>query len=63
MKSRYIFVENDNSERSNNPERSFEAFVESIKAAIVQKTKRMNEEGVLDILQLYSKLDFPKMTD
>ena len=63
MKSRYIFVENDNSERSNNPERSFEAFVESIKAAIVQKTKRMNEEGVLDILQLYSKLDFPKMNE
>ena len=63
MRNRYIFVDNDNPVRSNNPERSFEAFVESIKAAIVQKTKRMNEEGVLDILQLYSKLDFPKMNE
>lgn len=61
MSNRYIFVENDNPVRSNNLERSFEAFVESIKTAIIKKTKRMNEEGVLDVLQLYSKLDFPEM--
>ena len=63
MKSRYIFVENDSFKSSMSPERSFEAFVDCIKTAIVQKTKRMNEEGVLDILQLYSKLDFPKMNE
>jgi len=63
MKSRYIFVENDSFKSSMSPERSFEAFVDCIKTAIVQKTKRMNKEGVLDILQLYSKLDFPKMNE
>jgi hypothetical protein len=63
MKSRYILVENDSFKSSMSPERSFEAFVDCIKTAIVQKTKRMNEEGVLDILQLYSKLDFPKMNE
>ena len=63
MSNRYIFVDNDTPERSNNPERSFEAFVKSIRTAIIKKTKNMNEEGVLDILQLYSKLDFPKMNE
>lgn len=63
MKSRYIFVENDSFKRSMSPERSFEAFVDCIKTAIIKKTENMNEEGVLDILQLYSKLDFPKMNE
>lgn len=61
MRNRYIFVNNDTPERSNNPERSFEAFVRAIMTAIVKKVKQMDEDGVLDILQLYSKLDFPKM--
>jgi len=61
MKSRYIFVENDSFKRSMSPERSFEAFVDCIKTAIIKKTENMNEEGSLDILQLYSNLDFPKM--
>lgn len=61
MRNRYIFVENDNPERSNNPERSFEAFVRAIMTAIVKKVKQMDEEGSLDILQLYAKLDYPKM--
>lgn len=63
MSNRYIFVDNDTPKKSNNPERSFEAFVESIKTAIIKKTKKMNEEGSLDILQLYSRLDFPKMNE
>lgn len=63
MKSRYIFVENDSFKSSMSPERSFEAFVESIKTAIIKKTKKMNEEGSLDILQLYSRLDYPKMNE
>ena len=63
MSNRYIFVDNDTPERSNNPEKSFEAFVKSIRTAIIKKTKNMNEEGSLDILQLYSKLDFPKMNE
>ena len=63
MRNRYIFVDKDALERSNNPERSFEAFVESIKTAIIKKTQKMNEEGSLDILQLYSRLDYPQMNE
>lgn len=61
MSNRYIFVENNTPKRSNNPERSFEVFVEAIKIAIVKRVDKMYEEGSLDILQLYSKLDHPPM--
>ena len=61
MSNRYIFVENNTPERSNNPERSFEAFVEAIKIAIVKRVDKMCEEGSIDILQLYSKLDYLPM--
>ena len=61
MRNRYIFVENDTSKGSNNPERSFEAFVDTIQKAILKRVDKMYEEGSLDILQLYSKLDNPSM--
>lgn len=61
MRNRYIFVGNDNPERSNNPERSFDTFVRAIMSAIVKKVNKLDEEGTLDILQLYAKLDYPQM--
>ena len=61
MRNRYIFVGNDNPERLNNSERSFDTFVRAIMTAIVKKVNKLDEEGTLDILQLYAKLDYPQM--
>lgn len=63
MRNRYIFIDNNSSEKSRDPERSFDAFVEAIETAIIKKVAKMNEEGSLDILQLYSKLDYPQMNE
>ncbi len=63
MRSRYIYVENNSPARSGNPEKSFAAFVDAIQEAIVTKVREKEEEGSLNILQLYSWLDYPQINE
>ena len=63
MRSRYIYVENNSPARSGNPEKSFAAFVDAIQEAIVTKVRKKEEEGSLNILQLYSWLDYPQINE
>lgn len=55
MGDRYIYIDNT-PERSNDPEKDFEAFVNAIKKAISVKVDKLFKNGALDILQIYSKL-------
>lgn len=63
MRSRYIYVENNSPARSDNSEKSFAAFVDAIQEAIVTKVREKEEEGSLNILQLYSWLDYPQINE
>lgn len=60
MGDRYIYIDNT-PERSNDPEKDFEAFVNAIKKAISGKVNKLFKNGALDILQIYSKLGYPEM--
>ncbi len=60
MGNRYIYIDNT-PERSNDPEKDFEAFVNAIKKAISGRVDKLINDGSLDILRVYSKLGSPEM--
>lgn len=60
MGNRYFYIDNS-TERSNDPEKDFESFVNAVKKAITGRVYNLIQDGTLDILQVYSKLGYPEM--
>lgn len=60
MGNRYIYIDNTPA-TSNDPDKNFEAFVSSIKKAIIKKVREKNADGTLDVLKLYQKISMPDM--